>query len=111
MLRTCKTVGMSLAWTVQSIQVAFASSMQGGLMLAHCGHEALRKRHIQLGGLIKDNHEDTNLDEYASYVFAAIGFFFQIRSNFNPPFPFNVILFPFKIAELCLRYGMMKASG
>lgn len=107
---TCKTFGMSLAWTVASIQVAFASSMQGGLMLARSGHEALRKRNINLGGLIKENHEDTNLDEYASYAFAALGFLFQMYFRLNPPFPLNIILSPFKVAEWSLRYGMMKAS-
>lgn len=106
----CKTFGMTLAWTATSIQVAFASSMQGGLMLARSGHEALRKRKIYLGGLIKENHEDTNLDEYASCAFAALGFLFQMYFRLNPPFPLNIILSPFKLAEWSLRYGMMKAS-
>jgi len=108
---TCKTIGMSLAWTVTSIQAAFASSMQGGLMLSRSAIEALRKRNIRLGGLIKDNDEDTNFDEYAAYFFAAIGFLFQIKCGLNPPFPLNIILFPFKIGEWSLRYGVMKASG
>ena len=108
--RICKTFGMTLAWTATSIQVAFASSMQGGLMLARSGHEALRKRKIYLGGLIKENHEDTNLDEYASCAFAALGFLFQMYFRLNPPFPLNIILSPFKLAEWSLRYGMMKAS-
>lgn len=102
---------MSLAWTVTSIQAAFASSMQGGLMLSRSAIEALRKRNIRLGGLIKDNDRDTNFDEYAAYFLAAIGFLFQMKCGLNPPFPLNIILFPFKIGEWSLRYGMMKASG
>jgi len=108
---TCKTIGMSLAWTLTSIQIAFASSMQGGLMLSRSGYEALRKRNIRLGGLIPDNINDTNFDEYAAYTFAAIGFLFQMKCGLNPPFPLNIILFPFKIGEWSLRYGMMKASS
>lgn len=107
---TCKTVGMTLAWTLTSIQVAFVSSMQGGLMLARSGLAALSKRKITLGGLIPEDHADTNLDEYASYAFAALGFCFQMYFRLNPPFPFNIILAPFKFCELALRYGMMKAS-
>mmetsp|Transcript_31057 Transcript_31057/g.34740 ORF Transcript_31057/g.34740 Transcript_31057/m.34740 type:complete len:337 (-) Transcript_31057:127-1137(-) len=108
---TCKTIGMSLAWTLTSIQIAFASSMQGGLMLSRSGYKALRKRNISLGGLIPDNINDTNFDEYAAYTFAAIGFLFQMKCGLNPPFPLNIILFPFKIGEWSLRYGMMKASS
>lgn len=102
---------MSLAWTVASIQVAFASSMQGGMMLARSGYEALRRRNITLGGLVKQNHADSNVDEFAAYAFAAMGFCFQLYFRLNPPFPLNIILAPFKIAEWSLRYGMMKATA
>lgn len=98
----CKTVGMTFAWTLASIRIAFASSMQGGLMLAQNGKEALRKRDIRLG---------VKFDEYLAYGLAAVGFFFQLRCGLNPPFPLNIVLFPFKIGEWVLRYGVMKASG
>jgi len=111
MIWACKSIGMTFAWTLTSIQIAFATSMQGGLMLSRNGYEALRKRDIRLGGLITDDKTMTNFDEYSAYGLAALGFFFQLRSGFNPPFPLNIILFPFKIGEWVLRYGVMKASG
>eukprot|EP00536_Pseudo-nitzschia_multiseries_P010310 jgi/Psemu1/307178/fgenesh1_kg.309_\ len=111
MLWTCKTVGMSLAWTLVSIRVAFVSSMQGGLMLARSGYVALRARNITLSGLIDEKHGNTNLDEYAAYGFAALGFCFQLYFRLNPPFPMNIVLFPFRLCEWTLRYGVMKASS
>jgi len=108
----CKTVGMSLAWTLASIRAAFASSMQGGLMLSRSGLVALRQRNIDLGGFITvHDHSKTNLDEYVAYGFAALGFLFQLYFRLSPPFPLNIVLFPFHVAEWILRYGVMKASG
>ena len=88
---------MSMAWTIASIQIAFASSMNGGLMLARSSYKALLKRNIRLGGLIVDNHEDTSIDEYASYVFAALGLLFQLSNGLSLPFPFNFILWPCQV--------------
>lgn len=108
---SCKIVGMSLAWTLLSIRVAFASSLQGGLMLSRSGYEALRKRNMNLGGLIEGKHGTTYLDEYAAYGCAAIGFGFQLYFRLSPPFPLNIILFPFQVCEWTLRYGVMKATS
>jgi len=107
-----KTIGISLAWTLTSIRAAFASSMQGGLMLARSGLIALRQRNITLGGIIKTHdHTKTNMDEYAAYGLTALGFLFQLYFRLSPPFPLNIVLFPFHMAEWALRYGVMKASG
>lgn len=109
----CKTIGITLAWTLASIRIAFASSMQGGLMLARSGLVVMRQRNISLGGMIQPttHHSQTNVDEYAAYVFAAVGFLFQMYFRLSPPFPMNFLLFPFHIAEWVLRYGVMKASS
>ena len=106
----CKSIGMTLAWTIASIQIAFASSMKGGLMISRAGYKGLLRHKISLGGLIVDNHEDTSVDEYASYVFAALGFLFQFAVGFNVPFPLNLFLWPFEMAEWMLRVGVMRAS-
>jgi hypothetical protein len=109
--RICKAIGMSMAWTIASIQIAFASSMNGGLMLARSAYKGLLKRNIRLGGLIVDNHEDTSIDEYASYCFAAVGLLFQLWSGLEPPFPLNLILWPFQMGEWFVRVSVMSASG
>jgi hypothetical protein len=103
---------MSLAWTFTSLRVAFASSMQGGLMMARSGLVALRQRNIDFGGLIQTyDASKTNLDEHAAYFFAAVGILFQLYFRLHPPFPLNIILFPFQMCEWILRYGVMKASS
>ena len=66
---------------------------------------------ISLGGLVKENHEETKLDEGLSYVFAAVGFYFQFSLGFKVPSPFNMILFPFDWAEYYIRWSITKKSG
>lgn len=106
----CKTVGITLAWTLASIRVAFASSMQGGLMLSRHGLTALKDRNIDVAAMFGKT-DTAKVDEYAAYVFATLGFVFQLYNRMNPPFPLNILLFPFTMAEWALRYGVMKASG
>lgn len=79
-------------------------------MLARAGYKALLKHNIRLGGLIVDDHEKTSVDEYASYVFAALGFMFQFFVGFRAPFPLNLFLWPFEICEWIIRVGVMKSS-
>ena len=107
----CKTFGMSLAWTLTSLRVAFASSLQGGLMLARSGLTALRQRKMTFGGKLELDHTKTRLDENAAYAFAAVGLLFQLYFRLSPPFPLNILFFPFRMAEWALRYGVMKASN
>mmetsp|Transcript_3789 Transcript_3789/g.9032 ORF Transcript_3789/g.9032 Transcript_3789/m.9032 type:complete len:333 (+) Transcript_3789:151-1149(+) len=104
------TVGISLAWTFTSIRVAFASSLQGGMMMARSGLVALKKRNIDVEGMVTNPKHKELVDDYASYVFAGLGFLFQLYFRLTPPFPLNIILFPFRIAEWALRYGVMKMS-
>lgn len=106
----CKTIGMSLAWTFVSIRVAFASSLQGGMMMARSGLVALKNRNIDIEGMIADPAKREKVDDYAAYAFAAMGFLFQMYFRLSPPFPINILLFPFRMAEWALRYGVMKAS-
>ena len=109
--RATHTVGMSLAWTFTSIRVAFASSLQGGMMMARSGLVALKKRNIDVEGMVTNPKHKELVDDYAAYVFAGLGFLFQLYFRLTPPFPLNIILFPFRIAEWALRYGVMKMSS
>ena len=52
----------------------------------------------------KKDHEDTNADEIASYVFAGLGFYFQYNVGFSAPFPLNIILFPVEMAESYIHW-------
>jgi hypothetical protein len=109
--RICKSIGMSLAWTIATVQIAFASSMKGGLILSRALYKELLKRNIRLNGLIVDNHEETSVDEYMGYACAGLGLVFQLFMGFEAPFPLNLVLWPFSIAEWFIRFGVMRASG
>ena len=101
-----KTIGMTIAWTFAAIREAFASSMKGGLMMSRSLYQELVERKIDLGGLITVDHEDSNADEYLSYIFAFFGFYFQARFGFSMPFPFNILLLPVEMAEFFIRWSV-----
>lgn len=78
--------------------------------MARASYEALRVRGITLGGIIKEDHNDMEADEYLSYAYAALGFTFQLMLGFSLPFPFNVILWPFELAEWSIRWSITSAT-
>jgi len=104
-----KSIAISIAWFIQSVISAFTSAATGGLMMARATYDALVYRKITLGGLMPTDHEDTAIDEVFSYVFAALGFYFQLSLGFNMPFPFNLMLWPLECAEYYLRWTITEA--
>lgn len=78
--------------------------------MSRAAYEALIERNIDLGGLIKKNHEDTMVDELFSYVFAGLGFVFQLGIGFKLPFPLNLILWPFELGEWSARWLVTSSS-
>ena len=95
---------MSIAFYIHSVRSAFASALTGGLMIARAAYQACLDRDIKLGGLMQDSHEDTMVDEYLSYLFAGMGFIFQLMIGFRLPFPVNLILWPFEMGEFTVRW-------
>merc|ERR1712150_255811 len=90
--RVVTLFAMSLAWYIQTIISAVGSAMRGGLMMSR----SLMKLAYKNGWkFVPQDDKDTNIDEFASYTFAAVGFWFQFQLNFAVPFPFNILLFPF----------------
>lgn len=59
---------------------AFTSALSGGLMMAQAVYGFCAHRRMKF---IPENHADSSLDEYLSYAFAALGFYFQVRRNLN----------------------------
>ncbi len=100
----CKSIGISIAWKVQSVISAFASSMAGGLIMSRALLVILSSNGFEFGG-IKD-HTDTVVDEITSYFFAGLGFYFQIYVGFRAPFPLNIILYPVQMMEYYIRYAV-----
>ena len=94
----CKSIGISIAWKVQTVISAFTSALAGGLIMSRA------ILHIFTKG--KKDHEDTQADELASYVFAGLGFYFQYSMKFDAPFPINILLFPVEFAETTIRWAV-----
>lgn len=103
-----KAIAISLAWYIQSVVSALASALKGGLMMARASYQFCLYREIKLFGLIPDDHTQSAVDEVLSYVFAALGFYVQFRAGFKLPFPFNLLLWPFEIAEYCIRWSITR---
>ncbi|KAK1740221.1 hypothetical protein QTG54_009171 [Skeletonema marinoi] len=64
----CKSIGVGVAWKIQTIITAFTSSLAGGLMMSRAVIVILAKH-----GKGPKDHNDTIVDEVASYVFAFLG--------------------------------------
>eukprot|EP00573_Skeletonema_grethae_P001869 CAMPEP_0201687122 /NCGR_PEP_ID=MMETSP0578-20130828/1313_1 /ASSEMBLY_ACC=CAM_ASM_000663 /TAXON_ID=267565 /ORGANISM="Skeletonema grethea, Strain CCMP 1804" /LENGTH=306 /DNA_ID=CAMNT_0048171247 /DNA_START=107 /DNA_END=1030 /DNA_ORIENTATION=+ len=97
----CKSIGVGIAWKIQTIITAFTSSLSGGLMMSRALIVILAKR-----GMGPKDHNDTTADEVASYVFAFLGFYFQFTQSFSAPFPFNIILAPVQLVENWIQWSV-----
>jgi hypothetical protein len=94
----CKSIGITIAWQIQTVISAFTSALAGGLIMSRA------MLLIFFHGTMK--HEETNADEIASYAFAAVGFYFQYYMSFSTPFPLNIILFPVELVEYYIRWAV-----
>lgn len=100
---SCKTFGVSIAWSVQRVIEAFYSAIRGADILS----KGLIN-YMQRMGYKFDNEK---LDENSSFfigvcvVVAVVGFFFQFWWGFFVlPFPLNILLLPLSILEWLLMY-------
>lgn len=103
-------IAMSFAWTLQSVVTAFASALTGALLMTRAMLSLANNKGWTFGNIVPKNHEDTNIDEYLSYVFAAMGLYFQFKISFDISFPFNILLLPAEIGEYCLRAAITNES-
>ncbi len=96
----CKSIGISIAWKIQTVLSAFASALAGGLIMSRAMLLVFYKG--------KKDHGETMVDEIASYALAALGFYFQYSFSFSTPFPLNVVLFPVGLADYYIRWAVTK---
>jgi len=97
-----KSFAMSIAWYIEAIRSAFASALTGGLLMARSTLVWLQRFKF-----VKIKHQsETSVDEVLSYFFAACGFYFQFKLGFSVPYPFNLLLFPFEIAEYYIKWSI-----
>lgn len=101
-----KGIALSVAWFVYRIISAFHSAIRGGHMFTTNIFEYLHK----FGWSIKPNSIRW-VDEALAYVVAACGLYFQLSMGFTVPFPLNIILFPFTLAEWFLMWIVNSRQG
>jgi hypothetical protein len=100
----CKSLAISLAWSIQSVISAVQSAIRGGLMASRRLMKFANNR-----GWINMKEEDTYADEYLGWVLAAIGVYFQITRFFAIPFPLNMLLWPCDLFESSMRWVIQDA--
>mmetsp|Transcript_12145 Transcript_12145/g.16773 ORF Transcript_12145/g.16773 Transcript_12145/m.16773 type:complete len:224 (+) Transcript_12145:117-788(+) len=106
----CKSIGMSLAWYIQTVISAVTSALEGGKIAAFAILKFFKDKGMNPAGIIPEDLDDTYVDEAIAYLFAALGVFFQFKLGFDVPFPFNLLLFPFEIAEYYIRWSITTVS-
>lgn len=95
----CKAVAVSLAFWLQRIISAVHSAINGGQMFttALC-------RYLNKNGVISFDPDNSNLDEMAGYIIAAVGLYFQLF--YGTPFLLSLLLTPFTISEWIIKFWL-----
>jgi len=93
-LYVCKSIALSIAWYIQRIISTFHSAIRGGLL---CSRGVLNFFHSR--GVVSFDDTESYLDEVVGWTLAALGFYFQYTMGFAMPFPLNLLLWPFSVAE------------
>jgi len=105
----CKSIGMSIAWSIQRIISAFTSAIKGGLMISRGVMDYCVEHGHNPGGLIPKDLDDTYIDEVAGWSLAVLGFYIQFSFSFTAPFPFNILLMPFTLLEWYIQWAVTSA--
>jgi hypothetical protein len=79
-------------------------------MMGQAAYRFLVHRNMNFFGLIKPDENDSNVDEGLAYLFAGLGFYSQFKFGFKPPFPLNLVLWPFGIAEYYIKWTITKET-
>ena len=106
-----KSIAMSIAWYIQAVISGVTSSLKGGLMMANAAFQFCTYRKISLFGLIPEDTSKSVVDEFLSYLFAALGFYVQFRSGFSLPAPLKLVFWPLEVAEYYIRWTITKKKA
>jgi hypothetical protein len=107
-----KGIAMNFAWRIQRVLTASTSAIAGGMMFARALMGMLNKRGVLLFGDVKTlgPEETTLFEELVGFSVGSLGFYTQMecqyRNNFSfqVKFPFNLITWPFDIAERWIQW-------
>lgn len=66
-----------------------------------------------VGAVIRENHQETFLDEIIGLMVGGIGLYTQVGHGFDfkVPFPLSLVTWPFDIAETWIQWQITKDSS
>lgn len=107
-----KGVAMNVAWRIQRVLTASTSAIAGGLMFARALMGMLNKRGVLCFGDANalGPDETTMFEELVGFSVGSLGFYTQMecqsRNNFSfeVKFPFNLVTWPFDVAERWIQW-------
>jgi len=93
-------LGCLIAFFLQTFVGAFHSAVRGGKMAAVNGILLAKK----FGWLSQEYDQDSKQTGMIAMGIAAVGFLWQLSNGFAVPFPLNILLLPFSIVEMLLKF-------
>jgi len=93
----CKTVGVSIAFTLQRIVSTVHSALRGAQLFCDSFAKLAAKHGY-------DHFASGYWDEVAMAICGLFGFYFQLSSWFSLPWPLYIALFPLVVFEKILTY-------
>jgi len=90
----CKSIAISVAWSIQRVISAIHSAIRGGLMASRG-----LMRYAKRMGWINIDPDESMVDEITGWTLAALGFYVQFQMRFALPWILSLILWPFSMAE------------
>jgi len=110
----CKSFAISIAWFIQRILSAAASSVRGGTLAIRALTNLAYNKGLaaKLGGALPANVEDTQqLQRILGWALAALGFYVQYKFGFQVPFPLNILTWPLQVGESALQWAVTTDLG
>eukprot|EP00035_Acanthoeca_spectabilis_P040297 m.68753 g.68753 ORF g.68753 m.68753 type:complete len:162 (-) comp9934_c0_seq4:2470-2955(-) len=102
-----KSIGITVAWLIQSVQSAFQSAVKGGLLFSTAILSYLKTK----GHIPQDmDLEKMRAKEIVAGLVTFIGFYWQLSNGLSLPFPMNILLLPLRILEWFLRWQVSTFS-
>lgn len=102
-----RLVGCIIAWWLSRIIATFHAAIRGADMFVKHAVVLMKKK----GYLQQDLDVDGPQVSLFIGLIAFLGFYWQFSNGFGLPFPLNVLLFPFTIAEWTLSTTVMLFGG
>jgi hypothetical protein len=103
---TTKIIAVVIAYHVQKVISAFYSAIRGGLMVMRSAMAILDRK-----GIVHIDPNETFIDEVLGWALAALGFYFQMKQWFSPPFWVEVLLWPLQMSEYGLLYAITSTKS